>query len=91
MATHSAGNSTWRFVHRVSGETLLVDAHTAQEAMTQNTELFFKAFGELPCWSRLDCWLASESVVNPIVRLVGYERGRVEIREPESLESTGAA
>lgn len=81
----------WRFKHRVTGKVVDVWGEYAHDAMLTNTAAFVVANGELPTWSRLDCWLASESVVNPIVRLVGYERGRVEIREQESLDSTGAA
>jgi hypothetical protein len=58
---HPAGKGVWRFVHRESGKHLDVIGHTAQEAMLGNTAAFVVAFGELPCWSRLDCSLVSDS------------------------------
>jgi hypothetical protein len=58
---HPIGKGVWRFVHRESGKHLDVIGHTAQEAMLENTAAFVVAFGELPCWSRLDCSLVSDT------------------------------
>jgi hypothetical protein len=56
----------WRFCHRVTGKTLDVPGQYANEAMIQNTAAFVVAFGELPCWSRLDCSLVSDGVPAPV-------------------------
>jgi len=63
---HPIGKGVWRFVHRESGKHLDVTGHTANECMLENTAAFVVAFGELPCWSRLDCSLVSDGVPAPV-------------------------
>jgi hypothetical protein len=88
---HPIGRGTWRFVHRESGKHLDVVGHTANECILENTAAFVVAFGELPSWSRLDCWLLSDSVVNAGHRLVGYDRGVMVDERPAALEGSGRA
>jgi hypothetical protein len=88
---HPIGKGTWRFVHRETGKTLDVVGHTANECMLEQHHAFVVAFGELPTWSKLDCWLVSDSIVNPATRLVGYDRGVMIDERAPALEGNGRA